>query len=349
MAPADLTPAPAGAPREARDAMAFGQESGRALSDGRIVGRAEPFAKVFPSSRTVKRAVGPVAWAVLEDIALEARIDDAGRLVSETNVRQIAVNLALNKNTVNRHLARLREYGFVLREEAREVESGRWEPCRYVLDPSACVERFTATPSSDPQTESPSAPPCPNSSATASEPVSENAGHGELGHPMHRHGDVEEQHAAHAGAGAPEATAEADDRLTAAGDRWDLADVVVAAGDVDADGFQVDDDDSGDAEPTPDGRAATASGGEHAAGGGDADLYARLTAVGVACHVAEDLVARYSHQRIEDALAVVAAQPPRKPAGWIVTALRQQWDLSDRLAHRPRGVSRRRPTSWDGC
>ncbi len=36
--------------RQARDVMAFGQEVGRVLSDGRIVGRAELFAKVFPSS-----------------------------------------------------------------------------------------------------------------------------------------------------------------------------------------------------------------------------------------------------------------------------------------------------------
>jgi predicted AAA+ superfamily ATPase len=48
---------PQATPRQARDVMAFGQEAGRVLSDGRIVGRAEPFAKVFPSSRAVKRAV----------------------------------------------------------------------------------------------------------------------------------------------------------------------------------------------------------------------------------------------------------------------------------------------------
>jgi hypothetical protein len=40
----------AGSERQARDVMAFGQEVGRVLSDGRIVGRAELFAKVFPSS-----------------------------------------------------------------------------------------------------------------------------------------------------------------------------------------------------------------------------------------------------------------------------------------------------------
>ncbi len=90
--------------RQARDVMAFGQEFGRALSDGRIVGRAEPFAKVFPSSRAVKRSVGLMAWGVLEDIALDAQLDQCGRLVAETSVRQIAANLGLGKNTVNRHL-----------------------------------------------------------------------------------------------------------------------------------------------------------------------------------------------------------------------------------------------------
>jgi DNA-binding transcriptional ArsR family regulator len=135
----------------ARDVVAFGHEVGRALSDGRIVGRAEPFAKVFPSSREVKRAVGLVAWAILEDIALDARLDDAGRLVSVTNVRRIAANLGVNKDTVAKHLARLRDHGFVLQEEGRRDDgTGRWEVCRYVLDPSACLERFTHTPTRTP-------------------------------------------------------------------------------------------------------------------------------------------------------------------------------------------------------
>jgi DNA-binding transcriptional ArsR family regulator len=138
----------------ARDVVAFGHEVGRALSDGRIVGRAEPFAKVFPSSREVKRAVGLVAWAILEDIALDARLDDAGRLVSVTNVRRIAANLGVNKDTVAKHLARLRDHGFVLQEEGRRDDgTGRWEVCRYVLDPSACLERFTHTPTRTPDAD----------------------------------------------------------------------------------------------------------------------------------------------------------------------------------------------------
>lgn len=134
------------APRQARDVMAFGQETGRVLSDGRVVGRAEPFAKVFQSSRLVKRAVGLTAWGILEDIALDAGLDVEGRLVAETSTRRISANLGINRETVVRHLQRLREFGFVLHEEVRDRGSGRYETARYVLDPSACIERFTQTP-----------------------------------------------------------------------------------------------------------------------------------------------------------------------------------------------------------
>src|SRR5665811_2210355 len=166
--------------REARDVMAFGQEIGRVLSDGRIVGRAEPFAKVFPSSRLVKKSIGLAAWGVLEDIALDGALDGQGRLVAETNVRRIADNLGLNKDTVTKHLRRLREYGFVLQEEARDDGSGRYDTCRYVLDPSACVEQFTHTPS---KRDSARIEPCPKTSDTVpAVPVSEEAGHGDTGH-----------------------------------------------------------------------------------------------------------------------------------------------------------------------
>ena len=142
----DVDDAPPDGPATANVVVTFGQEIGRVLSDGRIIGRAEPYAKVFPSSREVKRAVGVVAWAVLEDIALDARIDDQGRLVAETSVRRVAANLGVSKNTVNKHLAKLREHGFVLHEARRDDRSGCWSRSHYVLDPSACLERFTTTP-----------------------------------------------------------------------------------------------------------------------------------------------------------------------------------------------------------
>ena len=56
-------------------------------------------------------------------------------------------------------LPRLRDHGFVLHEERRDGASGRYEQSHYVLDPSACIERFTTSP-----------PPCPK------------PGHGHTGH-----------------------------------------------------------------------------------------------------------------------------------------------------------------------
>lgn len=85
------------APRQARDVMAFGQETGRVVSDERVIGRSEPFAKVFQSSRLVKQAVGLTAWGILEDIALDATLDAERRLVAETSARRIADNLGINK------------------------------------------------------------------------------------------------------------------------------------------------------------------------------------------------------------------------------------------------------------
>ncbi len=181
---------------------------------------------------------------MLEDIALDAQLDGDGRLVAETSVRAIAAHLALSKNTVTKHLARLREYGFVLHEERRDDGSGRWETCRYVLDPSACVERFTATPK----------PPCPKNWDTAT--VSQSTGHRDLGR--------KEQ------------------------------EVVVAVAE--------------EQQQPP--------------------AVARLTALGVAGDIAAELAARHPAADIERVVAAASRRDLRSPAGWVVRALREGWDLA---------------------
>jgi hypothetical protein len=284
MSAGDTLPAPAPDRLQASDVVAFGQEVGRVLSDGRIVGRAEPYAKVFPSSRAVKRAVGLMAWAVLEDIALDARVDERGRLVADTTVRRIAANLGLNKDTVTKYLGRLREHGFVFQEEAREVTSGRWEPCRYVLDPAACIGRFTQTPPAA-HAETPRSQPCPNPSDTVPAPVSETTGHGDtgqggVGRNVRDVDVVKEQQ--HVGAGT---------RTTAA----------IGAG----------------------------------------ELRGRLVGLGVTERVADDLVSRYPLDRVRDAVDAAELRPPRRTAGWIVTALRDGWDLSGMLVERRRAAEAR--------
>jgi hypothetical protein len=174
----------AAAALQARDVIAFGAETGRVLSDGRIVGRREPYAKVFPSSRAVKRAVGVTAWAILEDMALDADIDDQGRLVARTDVRTIADNLGINKQTVSTHLKKLREHGFVFWKQANSPEG--FGSSLYVLDPSACIERFTVTPSDQPgrpRARSRPRPKIPRPKISdAGSPASEDSGHGGAGH-----------------------------------------------------------------------------------------------------------------------------------------------------------------------
>ncbi|WP_052665092.1 hypothetical protein [Nitriliruptor alkaliphilus] len=276
---------------QARDVVTFGHETGRALSDGRIIGRAEPFAKVFPSSREVKRAVGLVAWAILEDIALDARLDDAGRLVSTTNVRRIAANLGINKDTAAKHLARLRDYGFVLQEEGRQGPSGRWEACRYVLDPSACLERFTHTPTSTsrgrparhPVADRAAPTRCPKNSDTAPEradrllntALSEGAGHGRTGRGEVGHKREE----------------------AAVGDRQ---------------------------QPV-----------------GSDDAVGQLVGLGIAVDRARRLVDDHGPDRVRAVVDGAISREVRSPAGWIIQALAEGWDLGpDR--HEDRELVRRR-------
>jgi DNA-binding transcriptional ArsR family regulator len=291
-------------PHRASDVVAFGQEVGRVLSDGRVVGRAEPYAKVFPSSRAVKRSVGPTAWVILEDIALDATLDGEGRLVAETNVRRLAANLRLSPNTVTKHLGRLREHGFVLHEEGRGEVDGRFEVSRYVLDPSAAVERFTVTPSPTAAVATTGSPPCrkdcdteatdpclkncdtdprrkncdtaPNGHERAFRPVSQSTVHGDLRHNKEQDVVVDtQQH------------------------------------------FSAD--------------AANDTTG----------LRARLDAHGIAASIVDELLAGFEPGRLIEVLDAVPGAEAHSPAGWIVAALRGGWDVAE-LAREQRALAARR-------
>jgi hypothetical protein len=70
---------------------------------------------VTAGARKLCRAVGTTAWAVLADIALDAEADSEGRLVAATNVRRIAADLGISKDTAARALGRLVDAGLVVR------------------------------------------------------------------------------------------------------------------------------------------------------------------------------------------------------------------------------------------
>ncbi len=85
-----------------------------------------------PAARELRRSLRPIEWVVLEDVALDARRDDAGALVAPTSARRVSEHLALTPGTVARALAALRSAGLVT--HARQAgPAGRFGLSAYVL------------------------------------------------------------------------------------------------------------------------------------------------------------------------------------------------------------------------
>lgn len=81
-------------------------------------------------SRQIRRDAGPVAWLLLEELALAAgREGDA--LVVPTSVRELAAAVSLNKDTVARAVAVLVRLGVV--EHLQPASGGRFGAGRYRL------------------------------------------------------------------------------------------------------------------------------------------------------------------------------------------------------------------------
>jgi DNA-binding transcriptional ArsR family regulator len=87
---------------------------------------------VTPESRQARRRLGTTAWAVLEDVALDAYRDDHGRLLAVTNVRRIACHLGISKDTAARALVRLADAGLVERQRLRN-DTGAFTASVYVV------------------------------------------------------------------------------------------------------------------------------------------------------------------------------------------------------------------------
>ena len=66
-------------------------------------------------------------------------------------------------------------------------------------------------------------------------------------------------------------------------------------------------------------------------------LLERLTALGVATKRAGQLVAEHPAPRIREVLDAVPGVGARSPAGWVVAAIRKNWDVTDLAAKRRSG------------
>ena len=89
---------------------------------------------VLACSRETSRRVGPLAWVILEELALRAQGGSDASI--ETNVRALASELGVGKDTVAQALARLVNLGLVRCQPQRR--GGRYAGSAYELDIETC-------------------------------------------------------------------------------------------------------------------------------------------------------------------------------------------------------------------
>lgn len=88
---------------------------------------------VSAASRTLRRQLRALAWLTLEDVALDAVVED-GRLVARTSARQLAAHLGIDPGTAAGALRVLRDCG-LLHLEREHGPTGRFGLSVYVLGP----------------------------------------------------------------------------------------------------------------------------------------------------------------------------------------------------------------------
>lgn len=97
------------------------------------------------ASRALRRQLRPSVWVTLEEVALDAVVED-GRLVARTSARQVAERLGVDPGTAARALGDLRRRGLLVLEREHDA-AGRFGLSVYVLGSTAglrvlspCVE-----------------------------------------------------------------------------------------------------------------------------------------------------------------------------------------------------------------
>lgn len=86
--------------------------------------------------RELRRRLGPLAWAVLQDLAEDAEMVD-GRLVARSSARRLAANLGIGKDTAARALRALGAAGLIAAAAAERGERGWFAAGGYELTASA--------------------------------------------------------------------------------------------------------------------------------------------------------------------------------------------------------------------
>lgn len=84
------------------------------------------------ASLELRRALGPSAWLVFEEMLLRST-SERGERIAHVSVRSIAAALGVAKDTVARALSRLRDAGLVSPAQPKN-ERGLFEAGSYVID-----------------------------------------------------------------------------------------------------------------------------------------------------------------------------------------------------------------------
>jgi DNA-binding transcriptional ArsR family regulator len=115
--------------------------------DGDDAGSGSGMLVLSGQCRPLRRALRPLVWVILEEVALDAVVED-GRLVARTSARQVAEQLGVNPSTAAEALRVLVRRGLVSLE--RETgPAGRFGLSAYQLRPPAglsVVQPRTAEP-----------------------------------------------------------------------------------------------------------------------------------------------------------------------------------------------------------
>lgn len=97
---------------------------------------------VGPDSRDLRRRLRPVEWVVLEEVALEAVLDN-GKAVAATSARRIADGLGIDAGIAASALRRLRSLGIVEHDRADGAAS-RFGLSAYILVSTRGIELVPA-------------------------------------------------------------------------------------------------------------------------------------------------------------------------------------------------------------
>lgn len=85
------------------------------------------------AQRDLQRSLGPTAWAVLADLALDVATDGAGTAVVAISCRRVADQFGITKDTAARALRRLTAAGIIYRRPQETGPAGRFSPGTYEL------------------------------------------------------------------------------------------------------------------------------------------------------------------------------------------------------------------------